>query len=301
MRRGGAGPVGVGPRETGVDRTPPRRGHAPDKTPAGSAVAVERWTGPKRGGRLPARPDSGPAGTERPRPPGEAWTTGAAQRVLALEPGCFRYAYRSGHAARRCDVTRSLENPMETITSVAQTREGAACSLRTSRPHGNPNVSDGTCSRSHRPAALRNPVRSDIASIYEGDVHRKSTSCARVRWAMMRPLPQSQSEQSGHDPRLLAMDPSRHPTDARPMEAATEDTGTIWNTIRRPVQRPTLQQSGTSLSPTTSPSAATITATASQFAQPWASMHQHQISVGHDWRSTAAEETRLPTLRIGDA
>ena len=92
-----------------------------------------RMTGSTRGGRLPARPDSGPAGTERPRPPGEAWTTGAAQRALALEPGCFRYAYRSGHAARRCDVTRSLENPMETITSVAQTREGAACSLRTSR------------------------------------------------------------------------------------------------------------------------------------------------------------------------
>ena len=52
---------------------------------------------------------------------------------LALEPGCFRYAYRLGHAAGRCDVTRSLENPMETITYVTQTREGAACSSRTSR------------------------------------------------------------------------------------------------------------------------------------------------------------------------
>ena len=107
--------------------------HAPVETPAGSTVTLERWTGPKRGGRPPARPDTGPARTERPRPLGEAWTTGAAQRALALEPGCFRYAYRSGHAARRCDVTRSLENLMKTITSVAQTREGAACSLRTSR------------------------------------------------------------------------------------------------------------------------------------------------------------------------
>ena len=133
MRRGRAGPVGVGPRETGVDRTPPRRGHAPVETPAGSTVALERWTGPKRGGRVRARPDSGPPRTERPRPLGEAWTTGAPQRALALEPGCFRYAYRSDHAARRCDVTRSLENLMKTITSVAQTREGTACSLRTSR------------------------------------------------------------------------------------------------------------------------------------------------------------------------
>ena len=133
MRRGRAGPVGVGPRETGVDRRPPRRGHASVETPAGSTVALERWTGPKRGGRVRARPDGGPARTERPRPLGEAWTTGAPQRALALEPGCFRYAYRSGHAARRCDVTRSLENLMKTITSVAQTREGAACSLRTSR------------------------------------------------------------------------------------------------------------------------------------------------------------------------
>ena len=153
MRRGRAGPVGVGPRETGVDRTPPRRGHAPVETPAGSTVAVERWTGSKRGRRLPARPDSGPARTERPRPLGEAWTTGAAQRALALEPGCFRYAYRLGHAARRCDVTRSLENPMETITSVAQTREGAACSLRTSRTSSNP----GGAVRTH-PAP---PDRSD--------------------------------------------------------------------------------------------------------------------------------------------
>ena len=133
MRGGRAGPVGVGPRETGVDRTPPRRGHAPVETPTGSTVAVERWTGPKRDGRLPARPDSGPARTERPRPLREACTTGAAQRALAVEPGCFRYAYRSGHAARRCDVTRSLENHMKTIPSLAQTREGAACSLRTSR------------------------------------------------------------------------------------------------------------------------------------------------------------------------
>ena len=132
MRRGRAGPVGVGPSETGVDRTPPRRGDAPVETPAGSTVAAERWTRPKRGRRLPARPDSGPARTERLRPL-EAWTTGAAQRALALEPGCFRYAYRSGHAARCCDVTRSLESLMKTITSVAQTREGAACSLRTSR------------------------------------------------------------------------------------------------------------------------------------------------------------------------
>ena len=134
VRRGRPDPVGVGPRQTGVDRTPPRRGHAPVETPADSTVAVERWTGPKRGGRLPARPDSGPARTERPRPrPQEAWTTGASQRALALEPGCFRYAYRPGHAARRCDVTRSLENHMKTITSVARTRERAACSLRKSR------------------------------------------------------------------------------------------------------------------------------------------------------------------------
>ena len=41
---------------------------APVEKPAGSTVAVERWTGPKRAGRLPARPDRGPAPTERPRP-----------------------------------------------------------------------------------------------------------------------------------------------------------------------------------------------------------------------------------------
>ena len=68
-----------------------------------------------------------------PRPPGEGSTTGTAQRALALEPRRFRYAYRTGHAARRGDVTRSIENRMDTITSMAQAREDAPFSLRTSR------------------------------------------------------------------------------------------------------------------------------------------------------------------------
>ena len=68
-----------------------------------------------------------------PRPPGEGSTTGTAQRALALEPCRFRYAYRAGHAARRRDVTRSIENRMDTITSMAQAREDAPFSLRTSR------------------------------------------------------------------------------------------------------------------------------------------------------------------------
>ena len=68
-----------------------------------------------------------------PRPPGEGSTTGTAQRALALEPRRFRYAYRTGHAARRGDVTRSIENRMDTITSMALAREDAPFSLRTSR------------------------------------------------------------------------------------------------------------------------------------------------------------------------
>ena len=68
-----------------------------------------------------------------PRPPGEGSTTGTAHRALNLEPRRFRYAYRTGHAARRGDVTRSIENRMDTITSMAQAREDAPFSLRTSR------------------------------------------------------------------------------------------------------------------------------------------------------------------------
>ena len=71
-----------------------------------------------------------------PRPPGEGSTTGTAHRALTLEPRRFRYAYRTGHAARRGDVTRSIENRMDTITSMAQAREDAPFSLRTSRWQG---------------------------------------------------------------------------------------------------------------------------------------------------------------------
>ena len=93
----------------------------------GSTSAEERRKESKRGGA---------ARTERPRPPGEASTTGAAQRALALEPGSFRYAYRTGQAARCRDVARSLENRMETTTSVPKPREDGALSLRTSRRCG---------------------------------------------------------------------------------------------------------------------------------------------------------------------
>ena len=127
VRRGSAGPGGRGPRETRVDRTLPAPGHAPAGAPVGSRPAAERQTGTKRGGA---------ARTERPCPPGEASTTGAAQRALALEPRSFRYAYRAGHAARCRDVARSLENRMETTASVPQTREDGALSLRTSRIGG---------------------------------------------------------------------------------------------------------------------------------------------------------------------
>ena len=92
----------------------------------GSTSAEERRMESKRGGA---------ARTERLRPPGEASTTGAAQRALVLEPGSFRYAYRTGLAARCRDIARSLENRMETTTSVLQTREDGALSLRTSRVH----------------------------------------------------------------------------------------------------------------------------------------------------------------------
>ena len=124
MRRRRAGPGGLGARETGVDRTPPPPGHAPAGAPVGSTPAAERPTETKR---------CGTAQTERPRPPGEASTTGAVQRALALKPGSFRYAYRTGQAARCRDVERSLENRMETSTSVRQTPEDDALSLRTSR------------------------------------------------------------------------------------------------------------------------------------------------------------------------
>ena len=92
----------------------------------GTTSAEERRKESKRGGA---------ARTERLRPSGEASKTGAAQRALVLEPGSFRYAYRTGHAARCRDVARSLENRMETTTSVLQTREDGALSLRTSRVH----------------------------------------------------------------------------------------------------------------------------------------------------------------------
>ena len=124
VRRGRAGRAGRGQRETGVDRTPPPPGPAPAGAPVGSTPAAERRKKSKRGGA--ARP-------ERPRPHGEASTTGAAQRALALEPDSFRYAYRTGHAARCRDVARSRENRMKTTKSVPQTREDAALSPRTSR------------------------------------------------------------------------------------------------------------------------------------------------------------------------
>ena len=127
VRRGRAGPGGCGQPETGVDRTSPAPGHAPAGTPVGPTPAAARRTETKQ---------CGAARTERPRPTGKASTTGAAQRALALEPGSFRYDYRIGQAARCRDVARSLENRMETTTSVLQPPEDAAPSLRTSRVAG---------------------------------------------------------------------------------------------------------------------------------------------------------------------
>lgn len=92
----------------------------------GSTSAAERRKESKRGGA---------ARTERRLPPGEASTTGAAQRARVLEPRSFRYAYRTGQAARCRDLARSLKNRMETSTSVPQTREDGALSLRTSRTY----------------------------------------------------------------------------------------------------------------------------------------------------------------------
>ena len=128
-------PGGGGHRytETGVDRTPPRGGNATAGTSAGSTAAAERWTETKRRGPPRSGPGSDPPLTDRPLTPGEASTTGVAKRALALEPGRFRYAYRTGRAARRGDVTRSIENRMETITSMAQARGDALSSSRTSR------------------------------------------------------------------------------------------------------------------------------------------------------------------------
>ena len=48
VRRGRAGPGGLGPGETGVDRTPPPPGHAPAGAPMGSTSAAERRTETKR-------------------------------------------------------------------------------------------------------------------------------------------------------------------------------------------------------------------------------------------------------------
>ena len=96
-------PGGGGHRytETGVDRTPPRGGNATAGTSAGSTAAVERWTETKRRGPPQSGPGSDPPLTDRPLTLGEASTTGVAKRALALEPGRFRYAYRTGRAARR--------------------------------------------------------------------------------------------------------------------------------------------------------------------------------------------------------
>lgn len=99
----------------------------------------------KWGSRQRARPDCGPPRTAYPRAPEEASTTGAAPHAPVLEPCCFLHAYRTVHATDRRDVTRSLENRMETTTSVPQTREDVAFSLRTSRVeaprfHGSPKV-----------------------------------------------------------------------------------------------------------------------------------------------------------------
>lgn len=128
-------PGGGGHRytETGVDRTPPRGGNATAGTSAGSTAAAERWTETKRRGPPRSVPGSDPLLTDRPLTQGEASTTGVAKRALALEPGRFRYAYRTGRAARRGDVTRGIENRMETITSMAQARGDAFSSSRTSR------------------------------------------------------------------------------------------------------------------------------------------------------------------------
>ena len=68
VRRGRAGPVRGGARETGVDRTPQRPGHALAETPEGSTVPLERWTGTRQGGRLRARPQCGASTTESSRP-----------------------------------------------------------------------------------------------------------------------------------------------------------------------------------------------------------------------------------------
>ena len=111
----------------------PMAGQSTAPAAMATRVAVERWTGMKRCSRQRARPDSSPPRTERPHAPGKASTTGAAPRAPVLESCCFRYACRTVHATRRRDETRGIENRMETTTSVPQTHEVAAFSLRTSR------------------------------------------------------------------------------------------------------------------------------------------------------------------------
>ena len=171
----------------------------------------------------------------------------------------------------------------------------------TSRPQERHKAPDSTCSQPQRPAPFRYPVRSGIASICEGDVHRKSTSCVRRRWDMMKATPHSQSERPGHDSRLSTLDPTPQATAAGIIAGTPEGTASIRNTTRCPAQLPTTQHGARSFSPTNSPKTATITAAASESAQRWVSPRQPESRVGHDRSSTVEKEPRLRPLQIGDA
>ena len=105
--------------------------------------------------------------------------TEPAQRALALEPGRFRYAYRTVRAARRRDVTRSIENRMETITSMAQPRGDAFSSSRPSRTRS-PHAGPASLSHPHRPWTAQLERRPCAP-------RRVSTSSAPVAYQMTRP------------------------------------------------------------------------------------------------------------------
>ena len=64
---------------------------------------------------------------------GEGSRTGAAEHALALEADWCRNAYGARQSVDLHEVTRSLENPMQTITSMPCTGDGAGLALRTSR------------------------------------------------------------------------------------------------------------------------------------------------------------------------
>ena len=64
---------------------------------------------------------------------GEGSSTGAAEHALVLEADSCRNAYGARQSVGLYEVTRSLENPMRTITSMLCTGDGAGLMLRTSR------------------------------------------------------------------------------------------------------------------------------------------------------------------------